>query len=464
MNFSERMEYLIRYPHGCVEQTTSSIFPQLYLADVFDLTEKKKKQVQRNIEIAIGKLGRFQNATGGLGYWMGEGSANDWGTSYAGHFMMEAEKKGFVLPLSFKNNWINYQRQASRNWRPSYRRNNSDFAQAYRLYTLALAGSPDLASMNRLREFEEISNNAKWRLAAAYALAGQKEASEAISKSANIDFISDEADNYTYGSIYRNRAMALETMLLTDNPLKIELAKSIAKSLSSDQWMSTQTTACSLLALGKMITQNGGKDLNITYSINGKTETIETKNGLAQRSIPINEGSNQINISNAKDNRVYVRILNSGKLKLGEESTEQRGFSISTVYKDLQGNKINVTKLQQGQDFVATVTISNLTNDYVNDIALTQIFPSGWEIVNTRFTDFGDTTVSQARFTDIRDDRINFYFDLRRKGNNRSSKTFNIMLNASYLGTYYLPGTQVEAMYDNNFFVRNKGRWVNVNK
>ena len=68
---------------------------------------------------------------------------------------------------------------------------------------------------------------------------GQKEASEAISKSANIDFISDEADNYTYGSIYRNRAMALETMLLTDNPLKIELAKSIAKSLSSDQWMST---------------------------------------------------------------------------------------------------------------------------------------------------------------------------------------------------------------------------------
>ena len=49
--------------------------------------------MQRNIEIAIGKLGRFQNATGGLGYWMGEGSANDWGTSYAGHFMMEAEKK-----------------------------------------------------------------------------------------------------------------------------------------------------------------------------------------------------------------------------------------------------------------------------------------------------------------------------------------------------------------------------------
>ena len=464
MDFSKRMEYLIRYPHGCVEQTTSSVFPQLFLADIFDLTPQKKKKIQRNIENGIKRLGRFQNATGGLGYWMGESTANDWGTSYAGHFMIEAEKKGFVLPLSFKSNWIAYQRQAARNWRPSYKNYHSDFAQAYRLYTLALAGSPDLASMNRLREFEEISNDAKWRLAAAYALAGQKEASDAISKSANIDFESDKTDNYTYGSTYRNRAMALETMLITNHPKKTDLAKSIAKSLASDRWMSTQTTAYNLLAIGKMITQNGGKELKLTYKINGKTETIDTKNGIAQRNIPINEGTNQITITNEKNNLVYVRILNSGKLKLGDEIAEQRGFSISTVYKDLKGNTIDVTKLQQGQDFVATVSISNLTRDYVNDVALTQIFPSGWDIVNTRFTDFGDTTVSNARYTDIRDDRVNFYFNMNRKGK-YGTKTFTVMLNASYLGTYYLPGAQAEAMYDNDdYLVRNKGKWVTVEK
>ncbi|WP_282031156.1 alpha-2-macroglobulin family protein [Winogradskyella eximia] len=464
MDFTKRMEYLIRYPHGCVEQTTSGVFPQLFLADIFDLTPQKKKQVQRNIENGIQRLGRFQNASGGLGYWMGENTANDWGTSYAGHFMIEAEKKGFILPLTFKSNWIAYQRQAARNWRPSYKHYHSDFAQAYRLYTLALAGAPDLASMNRLREFEEISNDAKWRLAAAYALAGQKEASEAISKTANIEFESPESDSYTYGSLYRNRAMALETMLITNHPKKHDLAKSIAKSLSSDRWMSTQTTAYNLLAMGKMITQNGGKELKLTYTINGKTETIDTQNGISQRSIPINEGVNQMTITNGKDNLVYVRVLNSGKLKLGEEIAEQRGFSISTVYKDLQGNKINVTNLQQGQDFVATVSISNLTRDYVNDVALTQIFPSGWDIVNTRFTDFGDTTVSNARYTDIRDDRVNFYFDMNKSGK-YGTKTFTVMLNASYLGTYYLPGTQAEAMYDNDdYLVRNKGQWVTVEK
>ncbi|MFC0603622.1 alpha-2-macroglobulin family protein [Winogradskyella pulchriflava] len=464
MDFTKRLAYLIRYPHGCVEQTTSGVFPQLFLADIFDLTPQKKKQVQRNIESGINRLGRFQNASGGLGYWMGENSANDWGTSYAGHFMIEAEKKGFILPLTFKSNWIAYQRQAARNWRPSYKSYHSDFAQAYRLYTLALAGSPDLASMNRLREFDEISNDAKWRLAAAYALAGQKEASEAILKSANIDFEDNEANNYTYGSVYRNRAMALETMLLINHPQKTDLAKSIAKSLASDRWMSTQTTAYNLLALGKMISQNGGKELNLTYTINGKTETIDTKNGIAQRNVPIKEGENQIVVTNSKDNLVYVRVLNSGKLKLGDEIAEQRGLSISTVYKDLQGNKIDVTKLQQGQDFVAIVSISNLTRDYVNDVALTQIFPSGWDIVNTRFTDFGDTTVSNARYTDIRDDRVNFYFDMNRQGK-YGTMTFTVMLNASYLGTYYLPGAQAEAMYDNDdYLVRNKGKWVTVEK
>lgn len=463
MDFSRRLQYLIQYPHGCVEQTTSSVFPQLFLADIFDVTHKKKQDIQNNIENGIKRLGHFQRPNGGLSYWMGENSADDWGTSYAGHFMIEAEKKGYVLPLTFKSNWIAYQKQAARNWRPSYRTYNSDLAQAYRLYTLALAGSPDLASMNRLREFSEISNEAKWRLAAAYALAGQKEASAAISQSANIEFKPVKYNYYTYGSVDRNRAMALETMILTKNPKTRELAEYIAKDLSSNRWMSTQTTAYSLLAMAKMVDANGGKALKVNYTINGKTENIDTKSAIAQRELQVNDGANSVSFTNEKNNVVYVRVLNSGKLPLGKELAEQRGLSVSYTYKDLKGNKIDVSKLQQGQDFVATVSVSNLKNEPVNDVALTQIFPSGWEIVNTRFTDFGSATTSQARHTDIRDDRVNFYFDLPKKGKH-STKTFNVMLNASYLGTYYLPGIQAEAMYDNEYLVRTKGRWVVVEK
>ncbi|WP_353776937.1 MG2 domain-containing protein [Winogradskyella sp. 3972H.M.0a.05] len=464
MDFSRRLQYLIRYPHGCVEQTTSSVFPQLFLADIFDLPFDKKKEIQSNIENGIKRLGNFQRPNGGMSYWIGEHSANDWGTSYAGHFMIEAEKKGFVLPLTFKSNWIRYQKEVSRQWRPSYRHYNSDLAQAYRLYTLALAGSPDLASMNRLREFSEISNEAKWRLAAAYALAGQKEASDAIAATANIEFEPPRSNYYTYGSVNRNRAMALETMVITKDNRSREMAKTIAKELSSSRWMSTQTTAYSLLAMAKMVNANGGKALKIQFTNDGQSQTIDTQSAIAQRDLTVNNGKNTISITNQENNVVFVRVLNSGKLALGKEVSEQRGLSVSVVYKDLQGNNIDIRKLQQGQDFVATVKVSNLKYENVNDVALTQIFPSGWEIVNTRFTDFGSSTTSQARYTDIRDDRVNFYFDLRKKGKPGDDRTFNVMLNAAYLGTYYLPGVQAEAMYDNEFLVRGKGQWITVEK
>ncbi|AXG68751.1 putative lipoprotein YfhM [Kordia sp. SMS9] len=460
MDFTKRLSYLIRYPHGCVEQTTSSAFPQLYLADIFDLTTEKKGDINRNIEKAIKRLAHFQRPNGGMSYWMGQNSVDVWGTNYAGHFMIEAEKKGYILPLTFMNKWISYQQNTARTWRNT--RRSSDVTQAYRLYTLALAGYPDLASMNRLRETNNLSNDAKWRLAAAYALASQKEAAEEIAKSANINFASSPAeDYYTYGSIERNRAMAMETMVILKDPKTIELSKRIAKDLSSNRWMSTQTAAYSLLAMGKMVTQNGGKNIKMQFSINGENQqNIQTTKAIAQRDLNIKKGTNSIQVENKEANVLFVRVLNTGKLPLGEELAEKRNLDIRVRYKDKAGNTIDVSQLTQGTDFMATVTVSNDQPEFVGNIALTEIFPSGWEIVNTRFTDYGNTPSSEATHTDIRDDRVNFYFDLQRG----KAKTFNVLLNASYLGKYYLPGVQAEAMYDNEFFVRTKGQWIEVVK
>ena len=460
INFSERLQYLIQYPHGCVEQTTSSVFPQLYMSDIFDLSTSKKSEIQKNIEKGIARLGNFQLTNGGLSYWMGEDYASDWGTSYAGHFMLEAEKKGFVLPITFKTNFVRYQKDKARNWRQNYGGYTSDLEQAYRLYTLALASSPDLSSMNRLREYKNLSNSAKWRLAAAYALVGQKEVSEELLASASLNF-SNTNWRYSYGSETRNKAMALETMLLTDFDGVRSISEDIAKALYSKRWMSTQTTAYALLSIGKMVQKKGGKAMDITYSINGKKESIKTESSLVQREIDILRASNAITVSNNAGNVVYARIVNSGKLPVGKEITEQRGLSVQVSFKDLKGKPINVSRLKQGDDFMAEIRVSNPKNSRLNDIALTQIFPSGWEIVNTRFTDYGSTVESNSRYTDIKDDRVNFYFDLYRSSKPKT-KVFKVMLNAAYLGKYYLPGVQAEAMYDNDYFVRTKGKWVEV--
>ncbi len=460
INFNGRLQYLIQYPHGCVEQTTSSVFPQLYLNDIADIDANRKALIQKNVTAGINRLGGFQLANGGMSYWQGEGIADDWGSSYAGHFLLEAEKKGYVLPINFKSKWLSYQQKEAKKWRfePKY---GNDLAQAYRLYTLALAGSPDLPSMNRLRETNGISNESKLRLAAAYALAGQKQAGISLLLKSQIDEENTRYSYYYYGSSDRNRAMALETLILLDQKQKaFTMANKLAREMSADRWMSTQTTAYSLYAMSKFAKFNGGKGVQVQFSNGGKSFVINTAKSLAERNLTIKNGANGITIKNNKNNTLYVRVLNSGILPVGKEQVIQNNLAANIVFKNRKGQVIQVSKINQGTEFIAEVTIKNQKNERVENVALSQILPSGFEIVNTRFTDFGDATNNVADYIDIRDDRTNFYFPLK----SGETKTFRILLNASYLGNYYLPGLQCEAMYDNTFLARTKGQWVEVVK
>jgi len=460
INLNGRLQFLIQYPHGCVEQTTSSVFPQLFLNDVVDLDATRKELIQKNITAGIARLGSFQLSNGGLPYWQGNTIADDWGTSYAGHFLIEAEKKGYVLPINFKSKWTSYQQKEAKQWRFEQKYGN-DLAQAYRLYTLALAGNADLSSMNRLRETKGISNESKLRLAAAYVLAGQKSAGQNLLLRTSIDSESSDYNYYYYGSSERNRAMALETMLLLDQKQKaFSMASKLAKEMSNNQWMSTQTTAYCLYAMSKFAASNGPKGINIQFSKNGKGETISTQKTIADRSLVVQTGSNSVTLKNNKSNTIYVRVLNTGILPIGQENVVQSDVSAAIVFKNRKGGVINVSKINQGTEFVAEVTVKNQRNESVQNVALSQILPSGFEIVNTRFTDYGDATNNVADYIDIRDDRTNFYFGLK----SRETKVFRILLNASYLGNYYLPGLQCEAMYDNTFLARTKGFWVEVVK
>nr|WP_255673669.1 MG2 domain-containing protein [Flavobacterium sp. JAS] len=460
MNLNGRLQYLIQYPHGCVEQTTSSVFPQLFLNDVVDLDATRKGIIQKNITAGITRLGSFQLSNGGVAYWQGNTIADDWGTSYAGHFLIEAEKKGYVLPINFKSKWISYQQKEAKQWRfePKY---GNDLAQSYRLYTLALAGNADLSSMNRLRETKGISNESKLRLAAAYVLAGQKSAGQNLLLSTSIDNESSNYNYYYYGSSERNRAMALETMLLLGQKQKaFTMATKLAKEMSNNQWMSTQTTAYCLYSMSKFAISNGPKGINLQFSKSGKGETINTQKTIADRSLIVQTGANSVVLKNLKNNTVYVRVLNTGILPIGQENAIQSDVSANIVFKNRKGGIINVSKISQGTEFIAEVTIRNQRNESVQNVALSQILPSGFEIVNTRFTDYGDATNNIADYIDIRDDRTNFYFGMKAG----ETKVFRILLNASYLGNYYLPGLQCEAMYDNTFLARTKGFWVEVVK
>jgi uncharacterized protein YfaS (alpha-2-macroglobulin family) len=466
IDFGRRLTWLIQYPHGCVEQITSGAFPQLYLGDVMEMNERTKQLTEENIKATIRKLNSFVLPGGGLAYWPDEQNENDWGSSYAGHFMIEAEKKGFSLPVNFRKNWLNYQKKTARNWKNSsdeYQQN--DLLQAYRLYTLALANSPELGSMNKLREMPGLSLQAQWRLAAAYALAGQSETALSMISNISVNINPYKGFYYSYGSVERDWAMMLETLaLLNQHSRGIDLMKKISRLLSGDQWLSTQTTAYCLLAMSKYTSTLGtSEELKFDYSLDKNTQTtyVATKLPIAQFEFDVkNKSEAYITLNNKGEGAVFVRITMEGTPEIGDQSERQNNLSLNVEYTDMAGNSLDITNLVQGTDFLARVKISNPSGvENYRDMVLIQIFASGWEIHNIRMDDFVSVYQSSVpNYQDIRDDRVYTYFHIPRY----DSKTFIIQLNAAYLGKYYLPSVYCEAMYDDRINARKPGKWVEI--
>ncbi len=469
LNLGKRLTYLIDYPYGCIEQTISSVFPQLYLDKLTSLTESQKADIEKNIAEAIKKLKNFQLSSGGLSYWPGQyDEASEWGTSYTGHFLLEAKEKGYSLPVGFLNSWIDYQKQKANNWSldsrsSNYYKQSSQLIQAYRLYTLALAGEPVLGAMNRMKEMPDLSTAASWRLAAAYKLAGRNDVAESM-----INGLSRQVKTYSelsgsYGSAERDQAMILETLVLLGRRSEAKtVLDELAAKMSSGEWFSTQTTAYILLAAAKFVgsdSQNPG--LNFKYQINQTKSDYPGTMPIARIDFGKNvSSSGKIQIENTGDKILFVKVFLKGIPLTGDATDAESNLNMSVKYLDMDGNPVDPAQIAQGTDFMAEVKIHHpgIRSDY-KEMALTQIFPSGWEIRNMRM-EAGPSvhTADKPRYMDIRDDRVYSYFDL----NKNQTKTFRILLNAAYPGKFYLPSVYCEAMYDHSIHAQKGGKWVEV--
>ncbi|MGM0479263.1 MAG: alpha-2-macroglobulin family protein [Bacteroidota bacterium] len=464
IDLNKRLQYLIRYPHGCIEQVTSSAFPQLYLETFTDMSKTMQKSVKQNITAAIQKIRRHQLGSGGFAYWSGSTRSSDWGSSFAGHFLIEAEEQGYTLPYGVKEKWIQYQRNQARKWNERDARNfsNSHLAQAYRLYTLALAGEPVKSAMNRLRESSGLDVAGAWRLALAYEINGNTAVAQSLVKNRATRVKPYKEMSYTFGSHHRDQAMIIET--LTQLGRKKEAAtavKSLAKVLSSSKWMSTQTTAFALKAIAEYIgdrPQTNG--VNFNYSWNGDSDAQKSHKVLYQKDLTVDELNNSIQVENTSNTVLFARVVSTGIPASGDEKSAQKGLNMRIAYKNLDGELMDISRLEQGTDFLAEVTIEHPgTQESYKELALTQLFPAGWEIHNARMDISGQNQGSDPfTYRDIRDDRVHTYFNL----SSNSSKTFVIKLHAAFIGEYYLPAVQCEAMYDASIFARQKGRPVRV--
>ena len=436
IDLSRRLEYLVRYPHGCIEQITSGAFPQLYLHSIAECDEEMLQDIDRNIKSVLSRLGGYQLSNGAFAYWSGGTSPSEWGTAYAVHFMAEAAKYGYAVDRTTLERALKYLRGNTF---------DNPLTLAYAQYVLALAGTPDRGAMNRLRERSaQAGSDARWLLAAAYALDGNRKVAEELTAQ-TAGTAAPKADPYdgTYNSPERQMAIVLMTQtLLGQREAAFRTALKMSDILKKDKWLSTQSTAWMLNTLANFAsTGQTGIDARI-----GR-EPIRSAKSIA--SMPLTAPTEVRNTGTGSLHLVVSQSYTPGK---GEEAEAASSLKIDARYRDMNGAPLDPRSVAVSTDFYAVVTVTN-TSGYERyaDLALTHIVPAGWEITSER-------DLSTVTYQDIRDDLVLSYFDLR----SGESKEIPIKLTATYKGRYYLPSVCCEAMYDNSVRALRKGEWVEV--
>lgn len=479
VDISRRFDFLYNYQHHCTEQLTSKALPLLFVSQFKAVDEQEAEKIKTNVQEAIRQIYARQLPNGGFVYWPGNAVADEWITSYTGMFLTLAQEKGYAVHPNVLNKWKRFQRAAAQNWRMPQEASNwqiwqSELQQAFRLYTLALAGAPEYGAMNRMKEQPGLSIQAKWRLAAAYALTGKMKPARELVYNAETTVIPYSSMNLIYGSSDRDEAMILETLILMKRDRDaLQQAKKVSQNLAQENWFSTQSTAFALMAMGRLAEQLSGT-LDFTWSWNGKQQpAVKSAKAVFEKEIATSPKSGTVSVKNQGKGALSVDLITRTQLLNDTLPAIADNIRLDVKYTDMAGSPISVEDIRQGTDFMSAVTLSNIsgTSDYSN-LALTHIIPSGWEIYNERMivpeasssnsneANTPESSAGKYTYKDIRDDRVLTYFDLRRG----ESKTFTVRLQATYAGNFILPAIQCEAMYDAAVQARTKAGRTTVSR
>ena len=454
ITFGHRLEYLIRYPYGCMEQTMSAVFPQLYLKNILEDadTEQQSSRIDANIDAGIQRLQRFRTPGGGFGYWPGATETDEWATNYGGHYLLEASRLGYHVPSDLFDGWMAAQRQMAA------RESGNPVTRSYRLYLLALAGEPMVGAMNLLVEehLGDINNLTKWLLAAGYQLAGMEEAAHRVLATATTEVKPYRELGGTFGSAVRDHAMMLYLATKLDRPqVALDLYHELAPILGGSGYLSTHSSGYALLAVGKYLDSTWKSDIDVrgrlTEAGGGLTQKFSRRGGAITIDLTEHTGR-EITIDSSSEAPIFAAFEWQGIPVEGPTKAEARNLTLDVRWLDEDGAEIDPSSLPQGTLFWGHFRVGSKFGRRLENLALTQIVPSGWEIDATRLR--GEQTpdwtrsftLGNATYTDIRDDRVMWFFDLHDR-----PVDFLVKLMVVTRGEFVLAPSLVEAMYDDGF-------------
>jgi len=472
VQFANSLDYLIQYPYGCVEQTVSSAFPQLYYSDLIKIIAgKAKNDADENVKTAIRKLQLMQLYNGSMSYWPGYGQESWWGSVYAAHFLIEAQKAGFEVDNSMLEKLMEYIKgQIKEKNTISYWYNgnkNKKIAPkevAYSLYVLSLYGDPKISTMNYYKSHMDLlSLDSKYLLAASYYLSGDKNKYKQVLPPAFSGEESKPEFGGSFSSPVRDEAIALNALIQVDpeNQQIGMMAKHLFEKLKNQPYLNTQERVFAILALGKLARQSAGTNVS-GQILSNNTKIADYDN----KSISLNTDkiqSGPIMIKTKGKGTLYYFWEAEGISKDGSYREEDKYLKVRKLFFDRFGKPITGNRFKQNDLVVVKVSIQGSYNTLIDNVVISDILPAGFEIENPRISSVPGmewiTDKSYPVYTDIRDDRINFFVSV-----SNTIANYYYIVRAVTPGTFQMGPIGADAMYNGEYHSYNGGGMIRIIK
>lgn len=477
---------LLGYPYGCLEQTISKAFPQLYFADLTKAmatpvylvkTGESDFNPVTNVQQALRKIESQQLFNGGSIMWPGSLNEDWWTTAYAVHFMEEARRAGFEINPKTLSKSIDYLTSktgttatreiaiaSTNNSLPKesvsqVRKTVARREAVYSLYVLALAGSPNRAAMNYYKQnIQLLTLDARYLLAAAFQFIGDTRSFGAILPKnyayQNGSMVSDDS----YSSPLRNLGLVLNTLLETDGDnLQItSLGRQLSAAINSTPYINTQEASFAVLALGKIAKKTSASTVTGSVSVNGKKIA-----GFDGKELKLAKGINnqKLTVSTQGKGDLYWFSQSEGMSSTRAFTQEDLGMSIRRQYLTRDGKP--VTTLHQNDLVVVKLSLLSTNGLPIENVVVTDLLPAGFEIENPRLTDPRDMpwikNAAIPTYFDIRDDRIHFFTTADKR-----EKSFYYQVRVVSKGTFLAGPAAADAMYQGEFRSYSGGGEVKV--
>jgi uncharacterized protein YfaS (alpha-2-macroglobulin family) len=459
LELPQGLDYLERYPYGCAEQTTSTLFPLVYLSDIGAQIAPgvfSKDRVDDKVRAGIIRLLGMQTADGGIAMWPGERSAWPWVSVYAAHFLIEAQNAGHDVPEDLRAHLMAYVRNLLNQ---STDDPDELQTQAYACYVLALAGKPDRAAMDRIGELlnrpKANCPQARFHLAAAWVATGRRDRAANLIPNVLPPDRSGRQLAGNIGSAVRDRAIILSTLLTVDpnRPDLPALAQQLADAGKKGQWRSTQDTAFAVMALGQYLRQvKPAAPYDSAELVAGAARLANAGAGesidwVAPATQPSSD-SPQLNIAGPAGAKAYLSWLATG-VPTDSPPASDSGIKIRRQFLAESGKPVNRNTVHSGD--LVQVELSVESDSALDNVVIEDLLPAGLEIENPRLdTTAKDTTDGakapdsfQANRTDMRDDRMIIVGDL-----SAGIGHYTYTCRAVTPGVFALPPVRAECMYD----------------